>query len=236
MLKILKAEDRGSTNLSWLHSRHSFSFGGYYDPDYMGFESLRVINDDKVSPGAGFGMHPHHDMEIITYVIAGSLEHKDSMGNGSIIAKGDVQRMSAGTGVTHSEFNPSAAEEVHFLQIWFLPEQIGAQPGYEQKPFSSQEKQGRFKLLASKAGRDGSLSLLQDVDMSAALINGSHELGYNLPAGRAAWVQIAGGAVNLNGHDLKAGDGVAVAQEGVLEFKRGDNAEVIIFDMKHFAG
>lgn len=232
MMRIRKSEDRGPSNLGWLKSKHTFSFGHYYDPEHMGFESLRVINDDRVIAGAGFGTHPHDNMEIISYVLDGALEHKDSMGNGSVIRPGEVQRLSAGTGMTHSEYNHSKTDEVHFLQIWFMPDEQGVEPGYEQKAFPDDQKRGKFRLVASKTGRDGSVSLHQDMDMSVALIDGDEQATYNTSKDRALWVHVARGDVAMNGHDLHAGDGVAIVDEESLSFEKGSKAEVIIFDMK----
>jgi len=193
MLTIRKSSARGHARFSWLNSAHSFSFGEYYDPAHMGFGRLRVINEDVVAPGGGFATHGHRDMEIISYVLDGALEHKDSMGNGSVIRPGDVQRMSAGTGVTHSEYNHSKEAPVRFLQIWFLPDRKGREPGYEQKHFPAADKRGRLKLVASNTGRDGSVSLNQDVDMYAALFDGDETARHELAAGRSAWVQVANG-------------------------------------------
>ena len=231
MVRIRKAEDRGPSNLGWLNSKHTFSFGHYYDPEHMGFASLRVLNDDSVIPGAGFGTHSHENMEIISYVLSGELAHRDSMGNGSIIRPGDVQRLSAGTGITHSEYNHSKTEKVHFLQIWFLPDERDVQPGYEQKVFSDEEKRGRFRLVASKTGRNNSVSLHRDMDMSVALINGDETATYPIAANRAVWLHIARGSVTMNGHTLKQGDGVGITNERELRFAKGNQAEVIVFDM-----
>lgn len=232
MMNIRKAQDRGPSNLGWLKSQHTFSFGNYYDPRHMGFESLRVINDDRVIAGAGFGTHPHNNMEIISYVLDGALAHKDSMDNGSAIRPGEVQRLSAGTGMTHSEFNHSKDNEVHFLQIWFLPDEQGVKPDYEQKAFPEEEKRGKFRLVASKTGRDGSVSLHQDMNMSVALIDGDEQATYSTSNDRALWVHIAKGDVTMNGHQLSVGDGVAIREEEHLSFEKGSKAEVIIFDMK----
>ncbi|MDJ0624960.1 MAG: pirin family protein [Candidatus Caenarcaniphilales bacterium] len=232
MLKLRKAEERGPSDFGWLQSMHTFSFGHYYDPEHMGFGTLRVINEDKVKPGKGFGTHPHKDMEIISYVLEGALEHKDSMGNGSIIRPGDVQRMSAGTGVTHSEFNPSEKEDVHFLQIWFLPNQIGLKPGYEQRNFSTEEKKGKFKLVASEEGRNGSISLNQDMDMSVAILDNGQQQSYNLKQDRKAWIHLAKGKVTVNSIQMKAGDGLAIENIEKLNFQDAKEAEIIVFDMK----
>jgi quercetin 2,3-dioxygenase len=235
MIAIRKANERGVTTLDWLDSRHTFSFGNYYHPNHMGFQSLRVINDDRIAPNAGFGTHPHNNMEIISYVLEGVLEHKDSMGNGSIIRPGEVQRLSAGTGITHSEFNPSKDNAVQLLQIWFVPDTTNVEPGYAQQSYSEQEKRGRFQLLASKLGRDSSVSLHQDVDMSVALISESEEVDYAIAAGRAAWVQVARGQVSMNHHELKTGDDAAISDERLLQFRHGQGAEVILFDIALFS-
>jgi redox-sensitive bicupin YhaK (pirin superfamily) len=232
MIRIRKSEDRGSSNLGWLKSKHTFSFGHYHDLEHIGFESLRVINDDRVVAGAGFGTHPHNNMEIISYVLDGALEHKDSMGNGSIIKPGEVQRLSAGTGMTHSEYNHSKTDNVHFLQIWFLPDKHNVKPSYEQKAFSDEEKLGTFKLVASKTGRDGSISINQDVDMSVALLDGERQATYVSTTDRALWVHVARGDITMNGHHLHTGDGVAIVDEKSLSFNKGVKAEVIIFDMQ----
>ena len=197
----------------------------------MGFQSLRVINDDRVAPGAGFGTHPHNNMEIISYVLEGALEHKNSMRNGSVIQPGAVPRLSAGTGITHSEFNHSKVSEVHFLQIWFVPDSKDVEPSYAQQAFSEQDKRGRFCLVASKQGRDGSISLHQDMDMSVALINQDEEVDYAIMPGRAAWVHIARGQVAMNDNELKTGDGAEISDENLLQFKQGQNAEVIVLDV-----
>ena len=234
MITIRKAEDRGRANFGWLDSRHSFSFGRYYDPEHMGYETLRVINDDRVAPGGGFDTHPHNDMEIISYVLEGGLAHKDSMGNGSVIVAGDVQRMSAGTGVAHSEFNHSPEDSVHFLQIWFLPEAKGLKPGYEQKHFAPADKRGKLKLVASREGRDGSVSLNQDVDMYATLLDGSETVTHMLADGRKAYLQVACGTVALNGEMLRPGDGARI-EGGRIDLSDASGAEVILFDMAPLA-
>ena len=231
MLAVRQAERRGQANFGWLDSRHTFSFGHYYDPEHMGFGPLRVINEDRVQPGQGFGTHGHRDMEIISYVLDGALEHKDSMGNGSIIRPGDLQRMTAGTGVRHSEFNASDRELVHFLQIWILPERDGLEPGYEQKNFPDAEKRGRLRLVGSRDGRDGSVTIHQDVDLYAALLAGGERVRYTLAAGRKGWLQLARGSASLNDRELDPGDGVAM--EGPLEVSvaASSDAEILLFDM-----
>ena len=232
MITLRPAQERGAANFGWLDSRHTFSFGNYYDPNHMGFADLRVINEDKVSPGKGFGTHGHRDMEIISYVLEGALEHKDSIGNGSIIRPGDVQRMSAGTGIMHSEFNASQTEPVHFLQIWILPEKKGIEPGYEQKTFSEAEKRGTLRLIGSRDGRDGSVTIHQDVNLYASLLQDGETVNYSLPDGRVAWLQVARGAVQLNGQLLSAGDGAAISQATQITVQGASSeAEVLLFDM-----
>ena len=231
MLAIRPADDRGLANLGWLDSRHTFSFGHYYDPQFMGFGPLRVINEDRVKPGQGFGTHGHSDMEIISYVLDGALEHKDSLGTGSIIRPGDVQRMTAGTGVRHSEYNASDTDPVHFMQIWILPEKDGAEPGYEQKAFTAEEKQGRLKLVGSRDGRDGSVTIHQDVNLYASLLGADDSVSYELGDGRNGWVQVARGSVRLNGNELSAGDGVALRGEQTVTVDGVDDAEILLFDM-----
>jgi redox-sensitive bicupin YhaK (pirin superfamily) len=231
MLTLRKAADRGHSQHGWLDSWHTFSFADYFDPAHVAFSRLRVINDDRVAPGQGFGTHGHRDMEIISYVVEGAIEHKDSMGNGSIIRPGDVQRMTAGTGVRHSEFNPSATEPVHFLQIWILPRKEGLAPGYEQRTFSAADKRGRFRLVASPDGREGSVTVNQDVCLHAAHFDGSEAATLPLAVGRKAWVQVVRGGVSLNGTELEEGDGVAVEGEPGLAFSHGRAAEVLVFDL-----
>lgn len=232
MIALRPAQERGSANFGWLDSRHSFSFGGYYDPSHMGFSSLRVINEDKVTPGQGFGTHGHRDMEIVSYVLSGALEHKDSIGTGSIIRPGDVQRMSAGTGIQHSEFNASQTDPVHFLQIWLLPDQTGLSPSYEQKHFSDDEKQGQLRLVGSRDGRDGSVTIHQDVNLYAALLTAEQPVTHSIAAGRAAWLQVVRGGVTLNGHTLTAGDGAAISDEEQLTLQTADDAaEILLFDL-----
>ena len=232
MITIRPAQERGAANFGWLDSRHTFSFGNYYDPNYMGFADLRVINEDKVTPGQGFGSHGHRDMEIISYVLDGALEHKDSIGTGSIIRPGDVQRMSAGTGIQHSEFNASQTEPVHFLQIWILPEQKGIAPGYEQKTFTEEEKRGRLRLVGSRDGRDGSITIHQDVNLYAASLQSGEEVSHSFASGRVAWLQVARGAVQLNDQTLTAGDGAAISDQSLMTLRGAANdAEVLLFDM-----
>ena len=230
-INLRKSEDRGTANFGWLDSKHSFSFGHYYDPKHMGFGPLRVINEDRVSAGGGFPTHPHSDMEIISYVLDGALEHKDSIGTGSVIRPGDVQRMSAGTGVRHSEFNASKTAPVHFLQIWIIPERKGLKPGYEQKTFAASEKAGTLRLIGSPSGRDGSVTIHQDVDLYATVLEQGASVSHRLAADRIAWVQVARGAIRLNGELLQAGDGLAVAAAGELRIEGQSNAEVLLFDM-----
>ncbi|HEY9698888.1 MAG TPA: pirin family protein [Trichocoleus sp.] len=232
MITIRPAQDRGAANFGWLDSRHTFSFGNYYDPNHMGFADLRVINEDKVTPGKGFGTHGHRDMEIISYVLEGALEHKDSIGTGSVIRPGDVQRMSAGTGIQHSEYNASKTEPVHFLQIWILPEQEGIAPGYEQKTFTEDEKRGTFCLVGSQDGRDGSITIHQNVNLYASVLQNGETVNHPLVEGRVAWLQVVRGAVQLNDRSLAAGDGAAITQEAQITLQgTADNAEVLLFDM-----
>ncbi len=232
MLTLRPANERGTANFGWLDSRHSFSFGNYYDPQHMGFGSLRVINEDKIAPGQGFGTHGHRDMEIVTYLLSGALEHKDSIGNGSIIRPGDVQRMSAGTGILHSEFNPSRQDPGHFLQIWILPATRGQAPSYEQKHFSAADKQGQLRLVGSRDGRDGSVTIHQDVNLYAGILAAGDRVTHSLTPNRQAWLQVARGAVSLNGQALLAGDGVAIAQLADLELVgNADSSEILLFDM-----
>jgi quercetin 2,3-dioxygenase len=232
MLTLRRAEERGRANLGWLDSRHSFSFGHYYDPEHMGFGPLRVINDDRVAPGGGFPTHPHGDMEIVSYALEGALAHKDSIGTGSVIRPGDVQRMSAGSGIRHSEFNASKTEPVHFLQIWILPERKGLEPGYEQKTFTTQEKRNKLRLVGSRDGREGSVTIHQDVDLCATLLDDGASVTHALEPGRSAWVQVAQGTATLNGDQLYPGDGVAVSEAGALKLVgTSQDAEILVFDM-----
>ena len=231
MVTLRPAAERGRTQIDWLDSRHSFSFGDFQDPRQMGFRTLRVINDDRVAPAAGFGMHGHRDMEIITYVLDGNLEHRDSLGTGEMIRRGDVQRMTAGTGIRHSEFNPSQTEPVHFLQIWIFPRQRGLQPAYEQQHFPEADKRGRLRLIASPDARDGALKIHQDVEIFASVLGSSDRLTHTLRDGRSAWLQVAAGGVRLNGHPMVAGDGAAVVNEGELTVVSDGGAEFLLFDL-----
>jgi len=231
MITLRQAHERGHAQHGWLESYHTFSFADYYDPRHMGFRALRVINEDRVQPGRGFGTHPHRDMEIISYVLEGALEHKDSLGTGSVITPGEVQRMSAGTGVTHSEFNSSRSELVHFLQIWILPERAGLPPGYEQRAFPAGEKRGKFRLVASRDGREGSVTIHQAVDLYTSVFAPGEAVTHRLTPGRSAWVQVARGAVTLNDTALSAGDGAAVSEEPLLTVTAKDQAEVLLFDL-----
>ena len=230
MITIRKSEERGHVKIDWLDSRHTFSFGDYYDPDHMSFHSLRVINEDHVAPGSGFGSHPHRDMEIVTYVLDGVLEHKDNMGNGSLIHPGEVQRMSAGTGIVHSEFNHSKTDPVHLLQIWIMPERKGISPGYEQRKFSPEQKRNKFCLLASPTSRDGSVKIHQDVELSTAVLDEKKELTYAIRPNRHVWLQVARGSVKLNEQSLNAGDAAAVEGE-TLQIKANNETEMLLFDL-----
>jgi redox-sensitive bicupin YhaK (pirin superfamily) len=232
MITVRYAEERGRANLGWLDSRHSFSFADYFDAKHMGFGPLRVINEDRVREGAGFDTHGHRDMEIISYVLEGELEHKDSIGTGSVIRPGDVQRMSAGAGVRHSEFNPSKTAPVHFLQIWIMPDQQGVAPSYEQKHFADADKKGRLRLIASKDGRDGSVKIHQDASVYAALLDPGQEVAHEIAPARLAWLQVAQGVVTLNGQELRAGDGAAVENETAVKIASlSDGSEVLLFDL-----
>jgi redox-sensitive bicupin YhaK (pirin superfamily) len=231
MIWVRKAAERGHFNHGWLDTYHTFSFGDYYDPAYLGFRSLRVINDDRVQPGQGFGMHGHRDMEIVTYVLDGALEHRDSLGNGSVLRPGELQHMTAGTGVRHSEFNPSDREAVHLYQIWLLPERKGLKPSYEQKAFSEEERRGRLRLVASPRGEDGSLRIHQDAQLYLATLKAGETVSNTLKPGRHAWLQVLRGQVALNGHPLSPGDGAAVSEEKQLEIRGQDDAEVMLFDL-----
>ncbi len=231
MIKIRRSAERGGGDFGWLRTQHSFSFDTYHDPRFMGFRSLRVINEDWVQSGHGFPMHPHRDMEIITYVLEGALEHKDSMGNGSIIRPGDGQRMSAGTGVRHSEANASNTDAAHLLQIWILPDRRGHEPGYEQKAFPEAEKRGKLRLIASPDGKEGSVTIHQDARLYAALLQPGQEVKHELGKGRYGWLQVAKGVVELNGQSLNQGDGAAISDEQGLTVKGTEDAEVLLFDL-----
>lgn len=232
MISIRRSEERGRADFGWLDSRHSFSFGHYHDPGHMGFRSLRVINEDRVKGGAGFDTHPHRDMEIISYVLEGGLAHRDSLGTGAVIRPGEVQRMSAGTGILHSEFNASPTEPVHFLQIWILPERLGLEPGYEQRAFPEAERRGRLRLVASRDGRDGAVTIHQDVALYASLLGTGEGVRHPLPPGRGAWVQLARGTIAVNGEALRAGDGAAITDEDHVEILcREGEAELLLFDL-----
>ena len=232
MLALRKSNERGQANHGWLKSFHTFSFASYRDPREQGFSDLLVINDDRVAPAKGFGQHPHRDMEIFSYVLEGALEHQDSLGTGSVIRPGDVQLMSAGRGVTHSEFNHSADAPVHFLQIWIVPSVQGAQPRYQQQHFSNEEKRGRLRLIISPEGTDGSLSVRQDARVYAGLFNGEERAELTLAEDRYAYVHVAQGSITLNGQKLVEGDGVRVRNERTLALTDGDNAEVLVFDLR----
>ena len=231
MLEVRRSAERGYFDHGWLKSYHTFSFADYHDPAWIAYGPLRVINDDRVAPGQGFGKHGHRDMEIITYILEGELEHQDSMGNGSIIRVGDVQRMSAGTGVTHSEFNPSDKQAVHLLQIWIHPEAARLAPGYEQKHFAAADKRGRLRLIASHDGEDGSVVIHQDARLYAGLFDGAERADFPVAAGRRAWLQVARGAMAVDGTRLQAGDGARTAGPAQLELHGGAHAEVLVFDL-----
>jgi quercetin 2,3-dioxygenase len=231
MMTIRKAADRGHAQHGWLDSQHTFSFADYYDPKHMGFRSLRVINDDRVEAGQGFGAHQHRDMEIISYVLEGGLAHKDSTGTTAVIKPDDVQRMSAGTGVTHSEFNASKADEVHFLQIWLLPNAKGIKPGYEQKTFSDADKRGTLRLVASPDGRDGSVTIHSDANVYAGILGEGQKAELALPDQHGAWIHVARGKVRVNGKDLEEGDGAAIENEKSVQIEGIDEGEVIAFDL-----
>lgn len=232
MITVRPAHARGNANFGWLDSKHTFSFGSYYDPEQMGFGNLRVINEDKVKPGQGFGTHSHRNMEIISYVLDGGLEHKDSIGNGSVIRPGDVQRMSAGTGIAHSEFNASDTDPVHFLQIWIIPNQTEIPPSYEQKHFDLKDRQGKLRLVASSEGREDSVKIHQDADLYVAVLQEGDRVQHTLSPGRSAWLQVAKGSVTLNHQPLQTGDGAAVTSETALEIiATADSSEVLLFDL-----
>jgi redox-sensitive bicupin YhaK (pirin superfamily) len=231
MLHLRLADERGRAEFGWLSSRHSFSFGEYYDRKHMGFGPLRVINEDRVQPGQGFGTHGHRDMEILSYVLDGALEHKDSLGNGSVLRPGDIQRMSAGTGVQHSEFNHSSSELVHFLQIWIIPDEHELEPGYAEKTIPQDEIHGRLRLLVSRDGRDGSILIHQDADLYASILKSGEDVLHEFAPGRLGWIQVARGNVSLNGSDLTQGDGAGISQEESISIRTSSDAEVLLFDM-----
>jgi redox-sensitive bicupin YhaK (pirin superfamily) len=229
-MQVRRSHERGHANYGWLDTRHTFSFADYYDPEHMGFRSLRVINDDRVMGGEGFPTHPHRDMEIISYVVDGALEHKDSMRNGSIIRPGEVQRMRAGTGVTHSEYNHSPTEPVRFLQIWVVPERRGMKPGYDQKLFGD-ERRGRLRLVASRDGREGSVQIEQDVSMFASVLQDRERVIHKLADGRHGWIQIVRGTVSIDGVELSEGDGASLSEASTIEVQSIGDSELILFDM-----
>jgi quercetin 2,3-dioxygenase len=231
MHTVRYSEERGKADHGWLDSRHTFSFGHYYDPQHMGFGPLRVINEDRVKPGAGFGTHGHSDMEIISYVLEGELEHKDSLGTGSVIRPGDVQVMSAGTGIRHSEFNRSRSNPLHFLQIWVMPDKEGVEPRYDQKNFADAEKRGRLRLVASPDGADGSVMIHQDARIYASIIDDGVTLAHDLMPGRVGWVQVVRETVSVNGEELRAGDGIAIKDATITAKSLTDNAEILVFDL-----
>ncbi len=231
MIELRLSQDRGHAQHGWLDSWHSFSFGDYRDPAHLGFGPLRVINEDRIAPGTGFGTHGHRDMEIISYVLDGALAHQDNMGNGSVIRPGDVQRMSAGTGVLHSEYNHQTESTTHFLQIWIIPDQIGVAPGYEEKHFSEQDKRGRLRLIASPDGDAGSVRIHQQASVYAGLFDGSEQAQLTIAPGRQTYVHVARGAIRVNGHSLMAGDAAKLTRESQVMLEQGDQAEVLVFDL-----
>ncbi|MBN3765412.1 pirin family protein [Burkholderia sp. Ac-20365] len=231
MIRIRRSEERGHANHGWLNAKHSFSFADYHDPDNMHFGPLRVINEDRIAAGQGFGTHGHRDMEIVTYVLEGALSHRDSLGNGSTIRPGDVQRMSAGTGVMHSEFNGSQDDPLHLLQIWIIPKRAGDQPGYEEKRFSDDDKRGQLRVVASPEGRDGSVTIHADASIYAGLFDGAERAEHTLAAGRQAYVHVARGAVVVNGEPLKAGDAAMITDASNVTVEKGEGAEVLLFDL-----
>jgi redox-sensitive bicupin YhaK (pirin superfamily) len=231
MIQIRKSSERGGGDHGWLKTRHSFSFNDYWDPKWMGFRSLRVINEDWVAPNNGFPAHPHRDMEIITYILEGKLEHRDSLGTGAVILPGDGQRMTAGSGIRHSEFNPSKTEPAHLLQIWIVPEKNGLPPSYEQKSFPEAEKRGTLRVIASRDAQDESVKIHQDARLYVSLLKAGEEVAHEFRVGRHGWLQIARGAVELNGHTLGQGDGAAISAEKKLSIKGAEDAEVLLFDL-----
>jgi redox-sensitive bicupin YhaK (pirin superfamily) len=231
LIEIIPADTRGAADHGWLKAKHSFSFADYYDPERMGFGSIRVINEDRIEPSKGFGTHPHNDMEIVTYIIDGALEHEDSMGNGSVIRAGDVQRMTAGTGVRHSEFNHSENDVVHLLQIWILPQELSLQPGYEQQHFSREDKLNQWRLIASSDGREASVHVHQAVDLYASVLEGGSKLQHSFGSGRSGYLQIVSGTVTANGEQMSAGDGATIENLEELTVEAIDEAEAVLFDM-----
>ncbi len=231
MIPLRPRQERGGGDYGWLNTRHTFSFSDYWDPRWMGFRSLRVINEDYVAPATGFPTHPHNDMEIITYVLEGQLEHKDSLGTGSVILPGDGQRMTAGRGIRHSEYNPSKSEQVHLYQIWIVPERKGLEPSYEQKTFPAEEKQGKLRLIASPDARNGSVKINQDARLYVTLLKPGEQVAHEFGKNRHGWLQVAKGAVEVNGHKLAQGDGAAISDERALTIKGTDNSEVLLFDL-----
>jgi quercetin 2,3-dioxygenase len=231
MIRVRRAGERGHFDHGWLDTYHTFSFGRYYDPRQMGFRALRVINEDRVRPGRGFGTHPHEDMEIVTLVLSGALAHRDSLGTGSTIRPGELQRMTAGTGITHSEFNPSETDPVHLYQIWLMPEREGLEPSYEQKAFAEEQRRGRLRLVASRDGRDGSLTIHQDADLCLATVEAGEQVAHELAPGRHAWLQVLRGTVALNGNPLEAGDGAAVSDVTALTIRAEHASEILLFDL-----
>lgn len=231
MITVRRSDERGGGNYGWLDTKHTFSFSDYWDPRWMGFRSLRVINEDYVAPAAGFPTHPHNDMEIITYVLEGKLEHKDSLGTGSVILPGDGQRMTAGRGIRHSEYNPSKTEQVHLYQIWILPEKKGLQPSYEQKSFSTDEKHGKLRLIASPDAKDGSIKINQDARLYVTLLKPGDEVSHEFATNRHGWLQVAKGSVEIAGQKLGEGDGAAISDEQKVTIKAGQDSEVLLFDL-----
>ncbi len=231
MIKIRRSQERGGGDHGWLKTHHTFSFNDYWDPEWMGFRSLRVINEDWVAPNNGFPTHPHRDMEIITYILEGKLEHKDSLGTGSVILPGDGQRMTAGSGIRHSEFNPSATDAAHLLQIWIQPEKAGLPPSYEQKSFPEEEKRGKLRVIASRDAQDGSVKINQDAKLYVSLLKPGEEVSHEFGNGCHGWLQVARGTVELNGMKLAQGDGAAISEEKKLSIKGIENAEVLLFDL-----
>jgi quercetin 2,3-dioxygenase len=229
---VRKSIDRGHVQIDWLNSYHTFSFGSYQDPSWMGFRSLRVINDDVIAPASGFGTHGHRDMEIITYVLAGALEHKDSLGTGAVIYPGEVQRMTAGTGITHSEFNNSPSAAVHLLQIWIIPDTLGLTPSYEQKAFSAEEKQGKLRLVASRDGRDGSVTVNQDLNLYIGLLSEDEQISYHVDTDRSVWLHVAQGEITIDNQVLTAGDAIAYPGGSQFELSSSSNGEILLFDLK----